>query len=236
MRDARRTRRRNGLAQAERARDGAEDAVGAQDFRRWGQHVRVREGAARLRELLSADADADEDAAQAADAAAAAAGVAAVVGHEAEDAAEGRLGGVDAVLDAAPGVLEPDEVVHAELDSIHLVEAYLSRVGDDGGAGDPGVGDSDFGVRRLGFGQADGSIGGLVDGMVGHLALLRCVDAQRRFARFRVLARFEYGRFRGVVGRLERVLVHVCDAGVRLSSVDRIVSVSFPSTPLSVAT
>ena len=47
MRDARRARRRNGLAQAERARDGAEDALGAQDFRRWrrGQHVRMQKGA-----------------------------------------------------------------------------------------------------------------------------------------------------------------------------------------------
>lgn len=115
-------------------------------------------------------------AAQAADAAAGATGVAAAVGHEAEDAAEGRHGGVDAALDAAPGVLEPDEVVHAELDGIHLVEAHLDRV-DDGGAGDPGVGDGVLGVRRLGFDQADGGVGGLVDGVV---AISRCCDASTR--------------------------------------------------------
>ena len=192
MRDARRTRRRNGLAQAERVRDGAEDAIGAQDLGRWRRrrHVRVREGAPDDAEggagvgggAAARAAVRGGHAAQAADAAAAAAGVAAAVGHEVEDAAEGRHGGVDAVLDAAPGVLEPDEVVHAELDRIHLVEAHLDRVGDDGGAGDPGVGDGVLGVRRLGFDQADGGVGGLVDGVVGHLALLRCVDAQQRFA------------------------------------------------------
>jgi len=62
-------------------------------------------------------------------------------------------------------VLEPDEVVHAELGGIHLVEAHLDRV-DGGGAGDPGVGDGVLGVRRLGFDQADGGVGGLVDGVV----------------------------------------------------------------------
>lgn len=214
MGDARRTRRGNGLAHAERARDGAEDAVGAQDLGGWRrrQHARVREGA--FDDAEGGAAVRGGHAAQAADAAAAAARVAAAVGHEAEDAAEGRHGGVDAVLDAAPGVLEPDEVVHADLDGIHLVEAHLDRIGDNGGAGDPGVGDGVLGVRRLGFDQADGGVGGLVNGVVGHLALLRCVDAQQRFARFQAVARFEYGRFRAVVDRLERVLVHVCDPGV----------------------
>ena len=54
-------------------------------------------------------------------------------------------------------------------------------------------------------------VGGLVNGVVGHLALLRCVDALLRFARFQAVSRSEHGRFRAVVDRLERVLVHVCD-------------------------
>ena len=246
MGDARRTRRGNGLAHAERARDGVEDAVGAQDLGRWrrGQHVRVREGALDDGEggagvgggAAAQAAVRAGHAAQAADAAAAAARVAAAVGYEAEDAAEGRHGGVDAVLDAAPGVLEPDDVVYAELDGIHLIEAHLDRVGDDGGAGDPGVGDGVLGVLRLGFDQADGGVGGLVDGVVGHLALLRCVDAQQRFARFQAVSRFEHGRFRAIVDDLNAPWCTYAIPALRLSSVERTVSASSPSTSLSVAT
>jgi hypothetical protein len=187
MGDARRTRRRNGLAHAERARDGAEDAIDAQDLRwwRWRQYVRVREGALDDAEggagigggRTARAAVRGGHAAQAADAAAAAARVAAAVGHEAEDAAEGRHGGVDAVLDAAPGVPESDEVVHAQLDGIHLVEAHLDRIGDNGGAGDPGVGDGILGVRRLGFDRLTAALAVL---SLAWSAISRCCDASTR--------------------------------------------------------
>lgn len=98
-------------------------------------------------------------------------------GHEAEDAAEGGDRGINRGLDAVPGVLQADEIVKTFLDLGHLVVAHRNCISDDGSSGDPCVGDCILAMDGLSLDEIDSRVGSLVDGVVGHVALLADVDS-----------------------------------------------------------